>query len=144
MILTDTKGNGHMVLTPTYHVFRMYQPFQDATYLPIDIKCDSMKVRDNRTIPMVSASAAKAKDGNMVISLANVSLDKAQNIDVDVENADIKNINGEILTSKNIGDYNDFNHPEIVKPVPFKDVKIKKNTLKVKIPAKSIVVLNIK
>lgn len=144
MILTDTNGKGHMVLTPTYHVFRMYQPFQDATYLPLDVKCDSMKVRDNRTIPMVSASAAKTKDGNMVISLANVSLDKAQNIDIDIENAGIKNINGEILTSKNIGDYNDFNNPDIVKPVPFKDVKVKKNTLKVKIPAKSIVVLNIK
>lgn len=144
MILTDTNGKGHMVITPTYHVFRMYQPFQDATYLPLDVKCDSMKVRDNRTIPMVSASAAKTKDGNMVISLANVSLDKAQNIDIDIENAGIKNINGEILTSKNIGDYNDFNNPDVVKPVPFKDVKVKKNTLKVKIPAKSIVVLNIK
>ncbi len=144
MILTDTNGKGHMVLTPTYHVFRMYQPFQDATYLPLDVKCDSMKVRDNRTIPMVSASAAKTKDGNMVISLANVSLDKAQNIDINIENAGIKNINGEILTSKNIGDYNDFNNPDVVKPVPFKDVKVKKNTLKVKIPAKSIVVLNIK
>ena len=136
MILTDTNGKGHMVLTPTYHVFRMYQPFQDATYLPLDVKCDSMKVRDNRTIPMVSASAAKTKDGNMVISLANVSLDKAQNIDIDIENAGIKNINGEILTSKNIGDYNDFNNPDVVKPVPFKDVKVKRNTLKVKIPAK--------
>lgn len=144
MILTDTNGKGHMVITPTYHVFRMYQPFQDATYLPLDVKCDSMKVRDNRTIPMVSASAAKTKDGNMVISLANVSLDKAQNIDIDIENAGIKNINGEILTSKNIGDYNDFNNPDVVKPVPFKDVKVKRNTLKVKIPAKSIVVLNIK
>ena len=144
MILTDTNGKGHMVLTPTYHVFRMYQPFQDATYLPLDVKCDSMKVRDNRTIPMVSASAAKTKDGNMVISLANVSLDKAQNIDVDIENAGIKNISGEILTSKNISDYNDFNNPDVVKPVPFKDVKVKRNTLKVKIPAKSIVVLNIK
>jgi alpha-N-arabinofuranosidase len=103
-----------------------------------------MKVRDNRTIPMVSASAAKTKDGNIVISLANVSLDKAQNIDVDIEDAGIKNISGEILTSKNIGDYNDFNNPNVVKPVPFKDVKVKRNTLKVKIPAKSIVVLNIK
>ena len=144
MILTDTNGKGHMVLTPTYHVFRMYQPFQDATYLPLDVKCDSMKVRDNRTIPMISASAAKTKDGNMVISLANVSLDKAQNIDVDIEDAGIKNITGEILTSKNISDYNDFNNPDVVKPTPFKDVKIKRNTLKVKIPAKSIVVLNIK
>ena len=55
-----------------------------------------------------------------------------------------KTVKGEILTSKNIADYNDFNHPDTVKPVAFKDIKIKKNTIKAKIPAKSIVVLNIK
>ena len=32
MILTDGEK---MVLTPTYHVFRMYIPFQDATYVPV-------------------------------------------------------------------------------------------------------------
>ena len=34
MILTDQKGKGHMVQTPTYHVFHMYKVFQDATALP--------------------------------------------------------------------------------------------------------------
>ena len=33
MILTDKEK---MLLTPTYHVFRMYLPFQDATFLPGD------------------------------------------------------------------------------------------------------------
>ena len=32
MILTDKEK---MVLTPTYHVFRMYVPFQDATVVPV-------------------------------------------------------------------------------------------------------------
>ena len=32
MILTDKEK---MVLTPTYHVFRMYVPFQDATFVPV-------------------------------------------------------------------------------------------------------------
>src|SRR2546430_8631071 len=34
MILTD---EAKMVLTPTYHVFRMYVPFQDATFLAVKI-----------------------------------------------------------------------------------------------------------
>ena len=34
MILTD---EAKMVLTPTYHVFQMYIPFQGATYLPTEI-----------------------------------------------------------------------------------------------------------
>lgn len=144
MILTDTKDAGHMVLTPTYHVFRMYQPFQDAKALSLDVTCDSMKVRDNRTIPMISTSAAKTKEGYLVVSLANVSLDKAQEVEFTTDGMTAKTVKGEILTCKNIADYNDFNHPDTVKPVAFKDIKIKKNTIKAKIPAKSIVVLNIK
>ena len=79
MILTDTKDGGHMVLTPTYHVFRMYTPFQEATYLPLDLKCNEMKVRHEmrkqmdvskddgfRRLPLISASAAKTKDGKTV------------------------------------------------------------------------------
>ena len=33
MILTDKQ---RMLLTPTYHVFRMYVPFQDATFIPAE------------------------------------------------------------------------------------------------------------
>lgn len=35
MILTD---GDRMVLTPTYHVFAMYKPFQDATHLPLQLQ----------------------------------------------------------------------------------------------------------
>lgn len=150
MILTDTKGTGHMVLTPTYHVFNMYKDFQEATYLPMDVKCDSMDVRgdshakNGRKIPVVSTSAAKKADGTIVVSLANVSLDKAQEIEFALDGVQAKTVAGEILTCKKVSDFNDFEHPEVVKPTTFKDAKLKKNALKVKIPAKSIVVLKIK
>ena len=35
MILTDKEK---MVLTPTYHVFKMYVPFQDATFVPVHVR----------------------------------------------------------------------------------------------------------
>lgn len=150
MILTDTKGTGHMVLTPTYHVFRMYKGFQEATYLPMDVKCDSMDVKGGKMhkmvdgkIPAISISAAKKTDGGIIISLANTNLEKNQTVEINLDGAAAKNITGEILTSKNIQDYNDFEHPEVVKPVAFKSIKAKKNTITAKIPSKSIVVLNI-
>ena len=55
-----------------------------------------------------------------------------------------KAVTGQILSCNKVSDYNDFAHPDVVKPAVFKDAKVKKNTLKVKIPAKSIVVLKIK
>ena len=33
-----------MVLTPTYHVFEMYTPFMEATYLPVDLPTEVMAV----------------------------------------------------------------------------------------------------
>ncbi len=157
MILTDTKGPGHMVLTPTYHVFEMYKPFQEATYLPLTLQCETMHVRHEmnkeidessdegyRTLPLVSASAAKTSDGRIILSLANVSLDKKQEIAIHLSDFKGKSVSGRILSSKNVADYNDFDHPSRVQPVAFKDAKLKKDELTVKLPAKSIVVLEVK
>lgn len=151
MILTDTKGTGHMVLTPTYHIFNMYKHFQDAVYLPVDVKCDSMDVRgdehakDGRTIPLLSVSAAKKTDGSVVVSLANVSLDKEQEVMLALDGTEgMKNVSGQMLSCAKVSDYNDFEHPDKVKPTAFKGAKLKKNTLTAKIPAKSVVVLEIK
>ena len=157
MILTDQKGTGHMVLTPTYHVFQMYTPFQEATFLPIDLESEKMDIAKayfkdqatgknagTRPLPLLSASAAKTQDGSIVVALTNVSLDKNEKIDIQLEGCTAKTVSGRILTSKNVADYNDFEHPNVVAPREFKDAKLKKGTLSVKLPAKSIVVLTLK
>ena len=141
MILTDQKGTGHIVLTPTYHVFEMYRQFQEATFLPLDIQCDSITTTEGKKVPLVSASAAKTTDGKIVIALVNTSLDKSQQIIINGISA--KNITGRILTCKDVRDFNDFDHPETIKPSPFKEAKAKKGTIEVKLPAKSITVLTI-
>lgn len=155
MILTDQKGTGHMVLTPTYHLFKMYQGFQEATALPLDLQCETMNVRNDyhkpysetnkNVLPLVSASAAKKQDGTVIMSLVNVKLDKEQKITVNLDGlASAKNVTGTILTSKKIDDYNDFDHPNSVQPAAFTGAKLKKGTLTVTLPAKSIVVLEVK
>jgi alpha-N-arabinofuranosidase len=157
MILTDQEGTGHMVLTPTYHVFEMYTPFMEATYLPVDLKSEVVAVSKAyfkekagakdagyRPCPLLSASAAKTQDGNIVLAITNVSLDKPQSIDFNIEGYQARQVSGRILTSKNVADYNDFQHPDVVKPADFKDASLKKGVLTVKVPAKSIVVLTVK
>ena len=62
----------------------MYKVHQDATYLPLDLTCEKMNVRDNRTVPMVSATASKNKNGVIHISLSNVDADNAQEITVNL------------------------------------------------------------
>jgi alpha-N-arabinofuranosidase len=157
MILTDQEGTGHMVLTPTYHVFEMYTPFQEATYLPVDLESEVMAVSKAyfkekadakdagyRPCPMLSASAAKTTDGSIVLAITNVSLDKDKTIAFQLDGYQAKTVSGRILTSKNVADYNDFKNPNVVAPKAFNGAQLKKNELTVTIPAKSIIVLNIK
>ena len=44
MILTDKD---RMIRTPTYHVYRMYVPFQDATVGTHTLRCGQLRVREN-------------------------------------------------------------------------------------------------
>ena len=149
MILTkDDK----MVLTPTYHVFDMYKVHQEATHLPLTRACDIMTARSDyfgrkegeRKLPMLSATASRDKNGIIHISLANVSLKETSEIELNLDNIKVKEVAGTILVSKNIDDYNTFEKPDLVKPQPFKGAKVSKGTLKVKLPAMSIVTLEVK
>lgn len=143
MILTNDKGG--MVLTPTYHVFRMYKVHQDATYLPFDLICDKMTVRDNRVVPMISATASRDKNGVIHISLSNVDADNSREITVELPGLKGKKVSGEILTSANLTDHNTFEKPNTVKPTAFNGAKIANDgALTVNLPAKSIVTLEIK
>ena len=140
MVLTD---GDKMLLTPTYHVFEMYKVHQNATYLPLDVICDKMEVRDNREIPMLSVSASRDDAGKIHISLANVDLKQSETVCIDVSNLRLKTVNGRILTAPEIQSHNTFEHPDVVKPVPFDDFQLKEGKLQVRMPAKSIIVLEI-
>ena len=154
MILTDQKGEGHLVLTPTYHIFRMYRPFQEAHALPVSVDCDVMTVRsdytkplspdNSTTLPMLSCSAARQDDGNLVISLVNVGIEKAIDVAVDLADNTFRSVSGTILTARDITDYNDFSHPNTIAPEEFKDARLSKGRLRVSLPAKSVVVLKVK
>ncbi|MDR0973907.1 MAG: alpha-N-arabinofuranosidase [Prevotellaceae bacterium] len=142
MILTNAQGG--MVLTPTYHVFRMYNVHQDATYLPLDLTCMQTPVAaSDWTVPMVSATASKDKAGKIHISLSNIDLDAAQEITIRLQGANVTKVSGEILTAGNIADHNTFEQPNAVAPKAFNGAKISKGTLTVTVPAKSIVALEL-
>ena len=132
-----------MVLTPTYYVFKMYKVHQDATYLPFEGDCEQVTVRDNRTLPLISATASKDKNGKIHISLSNVDVDNEREVIVNLPGIQAKKAVGEMLTSAKITDYNSFENPDKVKLVPLKEIKIDKEVMKIKLPAKSIVTVEL-
>ncbi|MDR3117826.1 MAG: alpha-N-arabinofuranosidase [Mediterranea sp.] len=141
MVLTNDKGQ--MALTPTYHVFKMYSVHQDATHIPLDITCEKKAVRDNRVLPLISATASKDKSGTVHISLSNVDLNDSQTVTIELDGLKAKNVTGEILTAKHITDHNTFDSPNVVNIAAFKGAKLNKGTLQVTLPPKSIVTLQL-
>jgi alpha-N-arabinofuranosidase len=62
MVLTDKEK---MVLTPTYHVFKMYVPFQEATFVPVSFDAGTY-TNGEVTLPRIDAIAARDGDRHAV------------------------------------------------------------------------------
>ena len=140
--LVFTEGE-KMLLTPTYHVFEMYKVHHDATLLPVDLSCGRYEFEGER-LPSLSASSSKDENGLVHISLVNIHPTEASELEIDIRGMDVSGVTGRILTSGDVGDHNTWENPDKVKPVAFSDFKLKKNILKVNLPAKSVVVLELK
>ncbi|MEF2985628.1 alpha-L-arabinofuranosidase C-terminal domain-containing protein, partial [Pseudomonas aeruginosa] len=61
MILTD---GAKMVLTPTYHIYKMYVPFQGATVVPVKFDAGEY-VHGKVTLPRIDAIAARDTAGKL-------------------------------------------------------------------------------
>lgn len=139
MILTK---NDKMVLTPTYHVFHMYKPHQNATLIPVSVSCRDYKF-ENESIPSINVSASKDANGKVHITLANLDPNTESPVSVDLGSIKGATITGEVLTSKEINDYNDFGASPKVAPAKFEKFKLRDGKLEVNMPSKSVVALEL-
>jgi alpha-L-arabinofuranosidase len=132
-----------IVLTPTWHVFRMFRVHQEAQLLNTDLRCEDYEV-EARKIPAITASASVDKEGRIHVSLANLNPHKEIVITCPVIGEVYKTITGEVLTAGEMAAFNSFEKPEAVKPVSFSGFKMKDGNLTVTMPPKSVVVLELK
>ncbi len=140
VILTE---NEKMLLTPTYHVMKMYTVHHDAQLLPMTINSPSY-THNGEKLPALSASASKDKNGLIHISLVNIDSKKDHKIEIDMQELGIKNVTGTILASPKLQDHNTFDNPSKIKPAVFKGFETKKGKLEITIPAFTVVVLETK
>jgi alpha-N-arabinofuranosidase len=141
MILTDKEK---MIRTPTYWVFEMFKVHQGGTLLPVDLQSPDYAFGKGK-IPLVSASATRAADKSAVhLSLANTSPSQAVTVTVTLAGVAPKTVAGRVLTAPTINAHNTFAAPDAVRPVPFEGASLKGDSLEVKLPAKSVVILTLK
>ncbi len=138
MIMTEGSD---MVLTPTYHVYKMYVPFQDATFLPLDFNAGTY-VAGNITLPRVDAIAARGTDGHVYLSLSNLDPHEAVELRVRVPGVNARSAVGEVLTAERVDSVNTFADPDAVAPAPYTASAVD-GELVLTLPAKSLTVVRV-
>jgi alpha-N-arabinofuranosidase len=138
MILTDPDSKA-LVLTPTYHVFRMNKGHQDAASLRVDAlgAVPSREVGE-AVLETVSISASR-KDGRLLVSLSNLDAERARDVEIDLRGGSVADVESLILTAGALQDHNTPETPQAVAPRAHEDVSVEGGRLRVHLPAHSFV-----
>jgi alpha-N-arabinofuranosidase len=138
MILTDDE---RMLLTPTYHVFRMYVPFQESRFVPLQVDAGTW-THGAITLPRVDAIAARDADGRLLLSLTNLDPTRPASIDIATQGAPFRSASGETLTAPRVNSINTFDAPRTVIPQPLR-ATLDAGRLRVELPPKSVNVITL-
>ncbi|HYD51600.1 MAG TPA: alpha-L-arabinofuranosidase C-terminal domain-containing protein [Gemmatimonadaceae bacterium] len=141
MILT--RGE-QMILTPTYHVFDFYTVHQDALLLPLETLRAERYGMGSDSVQAVSASASRDRAGVIHLTMSNLDPTRARTVTVELRGARASRATGRVLTAPAIDSHNTFERPEVVRPAPFDGARITDGRLTVTLPAKSVVVLELR
>lgn len=135
-----TEG-AKIVKTPTYYVFEMYKRHQEAALVDCFLDVPEEECEGYR-IPLLSSSASVNSEGELTITLANVSLDEEISCQISVSDS-YTDVSGKVLTGQ-MGDYNSFEKEDAVVPSEFSGASLADGVLSVAMPACSVVTLVLK
>ena len=138
MIMTDKEK---MVLTPTYYVFKMYVPFQDATFAPVAFDAGNYTHGDI-SLPRVDAIAAKDKAGKLWLAITNLDPNQPVEIEASLAGMTAKSAVGETLTAPKVDSVNTFEAPNTVVPKAV-SAKIQGGKMALKLEPKSVTVVSV-
>ena len=136
-----TSGS-KMVLTPTYHVYHMYVPFQDATSLPVSFDPGSY-VHGEVKLPRVDAIAAKDKDGKVWLALTNLDPARPVSIEIAADGGRYRAASGQTLAAPHIDSINTFDTPMTVEPKPIAATKGAAGALSLRLAPASVTVIGL-
>lgn len=133
-----TEGD-KMIKTPTYHVMHMYRHHQGAKLLESSVTGIDEIGTDEWKVPKVTESVSKDKDGIITITLNNLSIESAEDVEVQFANGVYKVVEARIVTNSDMHAHNTFEAPEEVTEKDFNDYEVKGENILVKLPVNSVV-----
>jgi alpha-N-arabinofuranosidase len=138
MVLTDGEK---MLLTPTYHVFRMYVPFQDATFVPVRLEAGFYTHR-HIALPRVDAIAAKDAAGRLWLAVTNLDPNRPVTVEASFAGVTPKSAAGETLTAPGVDSVNTFEAPRTVAPKPIQ-AQVRGGTVALTLEPRSVTVISV-
>lgn len=139
LILTDQE---RLILTPTYHVFDLYQPHQDATLLETAIESQGEYRHNGHTLPQISVSASKDASGSVHVTLCNIASRSAAEVIIRLDGGDnISQVSGRVLTAQDRQAHNTFDRPETLKPTPLHTLSFAGQEVRVQLEPMSVAVV---
>ena len=133
-----TEGD-KMIKTPTYHVMHMYRHHQGAKLLESSVTGIDEIGPEEWKVPKVTESVSKDKDGVITITLNNLSIEAAEEVEIQLSNGEYKVAESRIVTNSDMHAHNTFEAPEEVTEKDFNDYEVKGENILVKLPVNSVV-----
>ena len=134
LILTD---GARMVLTPTYHVFDMYQPFQGAAPLFAEAAAPAYRFGESN-LPSVDVTAARGTDGKVWLALVNLDPNRPARVTSNLSGT----ATGRLLTGPALDTHNTFDNPNAIRPAAYQG-RVENGRLSFDLPPKSIAVVSV-
>ena len=138
MIFTDKE---RMVLTPSYHVFKMYVPFQDATFVPVGFAAGTF-AQGAVTLPRLDAIAARDTAGKLWLAMTNLDPNAPVEIEASVAGIAARAAAGLTLTAPRVDSVNTLDAPDTVEPKPVA-ARVLGGTLSLTLAPKSVTVVSL-
>lgn len=136
-----TEGD-KMVLTPTWHVFNMYKCHQNGELVESSVETGKSGVEEDCQVPDLSESVSLSKDGKLHMTLTNLSLENAVEIESVFVQTPVKSVKGELLTGAMNG-HNTFDEPKQIHTEAFTGCEVDGEQIRFTIPACSVLHLEI-
>lgn len=141
LILTDKEK---IVLTPTYHVFDLYQVHQGATLLETSIEKGVEYSYSEEKLPQISVSSSKDAQGEIHITLCNLDSRAAADVAIMLSGVEaIGSVSGKVLTATDMRTHNTFSHPDALQPTELHTVSHEGQQVCVRLEPMSVALLNV-
>ncbi len=139
VILTE---GAKMLKTPTWHVFDMYQHHQDGELVESSVETKEIGLEEDAQVPNLTESVSMAKNGKLHVTLTNLSLEEAYEIEGVFADSRVKAVKGTVLMGEKNA-HNTFEAPDEVHTEEFSAVTVRDGGIRFSIPACSVLHLEV-